>query len=556
MRIHIFQGETLLAALQRLQVHIDAPCNGNGTCGKCKADIYGIGTVNACQFKEPGTYEVTIPKQPEFHVVTFHAAMDEGTNGDATLESVAVVDLGTTTVAVRLFENGQHTDTAFVNPQRCYGADVMSRIRAAVEGREAELQKLIADSLKKAIGSAKHIIISGNTVMQHILQGLPCEGLGQAPFHPADISLHRVNGEKLGLAGDINTAQDSTITFLPGISTYVGADIVSGIYALDIARNKEVTLLVDLGTNGEMALGNRDKILVTSASAGPAFEGSELAQRIHGSGIMRLLHEMLEAGIMDETGYIVDSTEIINKAKPESFIKADFLTELEKSAERKDSADRKELTDQSVHESFTSDITQDEVRDIQMAKAAIHAGVQILLKEYGISPEQVDKIYLAGGMGYYLDPEDALAIGLLPEEFRGRIVAAGNTSLQGAVRYASQLEEAAKHGNIAKKPQDCTTDATPSSADSTNKATSVNTNNTAPASVNSTIPASAINTIPASTDRAVPDGINSAAPAQALTHIVDISQEIILADNPIFEELYLDSMNFDITREHGQGPVQ
>ncbi len=484
MRIHIFPGETLLAALQRLQVHIDAPCNGNGTCGKCKADIYGIGTVNTCQFTKSGIYEVTIPKQPKFDVVTVTntdrhiigaGEMFAGYFDEPKLDSIAVVDLGTTTVAVRLFENGQYTDTTFVNPQRRYGADVMSRIRAAVEGKETELQKLIVDSLKKTIGNAKHVVISGNTVMQHILQGLPCDSLGQSPFKPIDISLHEEAGKRLGIVGVADITQEVFMTFLPGISTYVGADIVSGIYALDMARNKEVTLLIDLGTNGEMALGNQDKLLVTSASAGPAFEGSELAQRIHGSGIMRLLHEMLDAGDMDETGYIMGDGHF---------------------AKEKDSGYRSK---QPPCRAKNMGIIQDEVRDIQMAKAAIHAGIQILLKEYGITPEHVDKIYLAGGMGYYLDPEDALAIGLLPEEFRGRIVAVGNTSLQGAIRYANQAFKSVESEESVEKPSET---------------------------------GEWIKTLKAA--------------GQELTHIVEISQEIILADNPMFEELYLDSMNFPI----------
>lgn len=403
----VFPGETMLGALQRIQVNIDAPCGGNGTCGRCEVTVYGIGKVKACQFRKPGMYEVTVPKQTEFDAVT--TAADHPAKQKAELRKAdrnmhgAAVDIGTTTVAVRIFADGCVTEKKFTNPQRAYGADVMSRIRAAEEGFGEELQKLIAEPLQQAVGEAAPVIVSANTTMQHLLEGLSCEGLGKAPFQPVTLKLRELDG---GMAG---MKKGSRLVFLPGISAFVGADIVSGIYACGMAEQEKISLFLDLGTNGEMAIGNRHHLFVASASAGPAFEGSELAQQIYGAGIMKTLHQMLTDGILDETGLLTDP-----------YFEEGYPVDAETQVRMK----------------------QDDIRDIQMAKAAIHAGIWILLKTYGVSLADVDKVYLAGGMGYYLNPEDAIAIGLLPKEFEGKIQAIGNSSLDGAARYLENPKEA------------------------------------------------------------------------------------------------------------------
>ncbi len=400
MRVMVLPGETMLGALQRGKVNIEAPCGGNGTCGRCEVMIYGIGCVKACQFRKPGMYEVTVPKQASFDAVAAAELLEkeEVLPDTSVLSSSAAVDLGTTTVVVHSWnKDGEQKEIHFTNPQRKYGADVMSRIRAEEEGLGKELQHLIAKPLAEAAGDSEVIVVAANTTMEHLLEGLSCEGLGKAPFHPKKLDFREVNGVEIGMN------KKNTVLFLPGISAFVGADIVSGIYALGMSDTDKVSFLVDLGTNGEMALGNRNRLLVASASAGPAFEGSELAQYIYGSGIMRTLRQMLEDGAMDETGLLCDR-----------YFESGYPVQ----------AKGKQLF-----------MTQDTIRAIQMAKAAIRAGIDILLKEYGITEDQVETVYLAGGMGYYLNPSDAIAIGLLPKEWKGRIQAVGNTSLRGAKAY-------------------------------------------------------------------------------------------------------------------------
>lgn len=430
MKVTILKGENLWEALKQQNVILDLPCAGNGTCGQCTVEVVRFGKVKSCQFRLPGTYEVTIPKQQQFTAVgTLYEKKAEAIwNPEYTEESgwdkqpVAAVDIGTTTVAIIVCYRGRQTFRSFTNPQRVMGADVMSRIRFASEGQAEVLQQMLRKRLDEELFLAVselseeekicRVIIGANTTMIHILCGWSCEGLGKAPFTP--FSLEREERERH--LGDGFLLHE---TLFPGISAFIGADIVSGIYAIGMIEETEPMLLLDLGTNGEMALGCAERIVTASAAAGPAFEGSDLAVQIHASGVLHCLCTLRENDVVDETGllaepYFTNGFPISNIAG--IGVVADDLC-----------------------------ITQEDIRQLQMAKAAIRAGIEILLNKYGISAKEVKHVYLAGGMGYYLNPDDAVSIGLLPESFLGKTSAAGNTSLLGALRYAKEpLEQADK----------------------------------------------------------------------------------------------------------------
>lgn len=411
LTVEIMPGQTLWQALTECGYEIERPCGGKGLCEGCRVYVEGIGRVRSCQFAEPGSYRVELLEQMQFEAVG--AASDRG---NILAEPAAAVDIGTTTIVMKLFYKGKVYETGFVNPQRVFGADVMSRIQAANDGALWKLQALLREKLyqeleilMKRCGAdiaeswQVNMVISANTTMQHIYRGFSCEGLGRAPFSPVTLELERANGSN-------DHVQE---IFLPGISAYVGADIVSGIYALELLEEEKPVLLLDLGTNGEMALGCKKKLLVASTAAGPAFEGSELAMNIHASGIMRILHELIRERKIDKNGTLVDP-----------YFEHGYPVQ------------KQDLR-----------ITQEDIREIQMAKGAIRAGIEMLLGAYGIAPQEVEKVYLAGGMGYYLEPEDAAAIGLLPYEFlqKKKIQSVGNTSLRGAVRFLQEEEaQAAK----------------------------------------------------------------------------------------------------------------
>ncbi len=414
MQVVVEKGENLYEALLKQNIVLDRPCGGNGTCNGCKVRVERFGEVKACQFRLPGCYEVTLLKQQKFVAVGTQQISDlqedlaQQPGWDQELSIAA--DIGTTTVVLCGFYKGKKLQKSFTNPQRMLGADVMSRIQNAVEGNADALRQLILGKLKESIGELVlemcpnekkcRLAIAANTTMIHLLCGWSCEELGRVPFHPVSL-------EKQNFVWRINRKDgretECSVEILPGISAFVGADIVSGIYALSLQKKSRPVLLLDLGTNGEMALCTPDRIYTASAAAGPAFEGSTLAARIHAAGILKCLSDLLETGRMDETGLL---------AEPKIPVGEDVA------------------------------ITQDDVREIQMAKSAIRAGIQILLEKYGISADELEGIYLAGGMGYFIDPKDAVRIGLLPEGFLGNTRAVGNTALLGAER---SLKEGGEH---------------------------------------------------------------------------------------------------------------
>ena len=499
-------GQTLWQALQEQGYEVERPCGGNGLCKGCQVYVDGIGMVKSCQFETEGSYLVEIPQKHSFDTVVelLDAGMKRGdverdtdTDGDAGLyreidaricaawqkswdaNPVVAVDIGTTTVAMKLFYRGMVYETGFVNPQRLFGADVMSRIQAANGGALKDMQTILREKLYQelrklvlkceagtAINDCENkansmdkcpkdvcasqldeiiIIISANTTMQHIYRGLSCEGLGKAPFSPVTLDLEKTVKRccEFRKTNSLESGKERMMVeeiFLPGISAFVGADIVSGIYALDVLEEEKPVLLLDLGTNGEMALGCKKKLLVASAAAGPAFEGSELAMHIHASGIMRVLHELIVCKNIDNYGTLVDK--YFENGYPVDMC-GDEIAETKISEAGRDETESFEAGSSDTKEKLW--MTQEDIREIQMAKGAIRAGIEMLLGAYGIAPEEVEKVYLAGGMGYYINPEDAVAIGLLPDAFlqKNHIQAVGNTSLQGAVRFLQEGEAAA-----------------------------------------------------------------------------------------------------------------
>ena len=349
-------------------------------------------------------------------------SMDSSSNSNQA--RALAVDIGTTTIVASILDTEKkktiNTRTG-INHQRVFGADVISRIHAANRGQGRQLQQLVMgdlDRLVEDLGLGDSVedldiplVIAANTSMGHLLQGLSCQGLGTYPFKPVDISFHTYKN----------------MTILPGISTYLGADIVSGLVACGIDQKEELSILVDLGTNGEMAIGNRDWILATSTAAGPAFEGANIScgtagvpgaidrvsiedglaslttiggqapVGICGSGVLEIVYELVKAGIIDRTGLL---------------------------AQR--------YFDQGYPLAPGISFTAGDIREVQMAKAAIRAGLEILLQVYGASWDQVDRLYLAGGFGQKINPAKALGIGMLPEVLADRITAVGNSSLEGA----------------------------------------------------------------------------------------------------------------------------
>ncbi|MBR5047947.1 MAG: DUF4445 domain-containing protein [Eubacterium sp.] len=440
------ENQSLLAALRDRGYFLPADCGGRGTCGKCKVRILRDEQSNApetgpeilaCKVFGEGSYPVVIPDYGEDEIWAIGLSDEENEwaplntlqDGSLPPDHLALaVDLGTTTIAAGLTDTSTGEilrSAAGINHQRVYGADVLLRMDAANRGEGGKLQELVMKDLNalcSRLGLGKDlsalpipVIISGNTTMEHLLQGLSCRTLGVYPFQPVDITLHTYRN----------------MTILPGISTFVGADIVSGIVACQIDRKEEISILVDLGTNGEMIIGNKDRILAASTAAGPAFEGGNIScglagvpgaidrvviekgkarvttiggkspAGLCGTGVLETVYEMLKDGIIDETGLLEEAY------FDNGFPRAEGVV-----------------------------FTAKDIREVQLAKAAIRAGIEVLLSAYGVSYGQIDRLYLAGGFGQKLDAKKAIGIGMLPEELADRIVPVGNTSLKGAVLFA------------------------------------------------------------------------------------------------------------------------
>lgn len=481
------------------------PCGGNGKCGKCVIRVLeGFFDITAndrsffsdemlkngyrlacsavvsddCVIEFKGAVEKKYDVLSAFVQIRDYDTYTHGTDGfakgaapsDCNGQFAIAVDIGTTTIAVSLIEaqtgNVVNTYTA-LNRQRRYGADVISRIQASNDGKGKELQQSIREDLlncmdvlikdhqvNPAVKEITQIVISGNTTMGHLLLGYSCETLGVYPFTPVDITGKTLTFEEVFGSRGNKLFHGVLVYIVPGISTYVGGDIAAGILHCDIINKKEISLLIDLGTNGEMAIGNQDKLLVTSTAAGPAFEGGNIScgtgsidgavcdveieednvkiktindkplSGICGTGVIAITAQLLKNELVDETGRFDD----------EYFEKGFILGET-KSGE-------------------TISFTQKDVREIQLAKAAIRAGAETLIRRYGIGRNDVAKVYIAGGFGYHIDLNNAIAIGLLAEEFNGRIAAVGNSSLGGAVellRHSDSKKEICKICDMAEE---------------------------------------------------------------------------------------------------------
>lgn len=351
-------------------------------------------------------------------------------------QDVLCIDIGTTTIAFERIQNGHRSVTASVNSQRQFGADVISRIEAANAGKGNELKQKICCQLIEGMSKLYHdgeqpekIIISANTTMVHLLMGYSCKTLGSYPFRA--YNKERIETDLRTLTGSGECA--SPVTIIGAVSGFVGGDIVSGMYMCDFDVSERINLFVDLGTNGEMAIGNADRILVTSTAAGPAFEGGKIScgsatvdgavyaadfvgrkistindrepVGICGTGIVEVMAELIKADAVDKTGLLKD--EYFDMGYP-------------------------------VTEKLR--FTQKDIREIQMAKAAVRAGIELIIERYGCGYSDVSSVYIAGGFGCKLNISKACDIGLIPPELKMKCIAIGNSSLGGAVKYAYDMD--------------------------------------------------------------------------------------------------------------------
>lgn len=401
----------------------------------------------------------------------------------ASLYGVAF-DIGSTTVAGMLVDLNQGkviAAAAETNPQAAYGADVISRIKAAkTEDGLKTLSSVVrqclndlVDKLCQVAGISKRdiylVTVAGNSTMEHLLMGVSPAYLAISPYVPVFNELPWFPPSGIGL--DINCG--ARIIILPNIASFVGADTVAAMVGVDQDLTSKMTLLIDLGTNGEIVLGNKDKMLVCSTAAGPAFEGAqlssgmraangaiddvtitdnvyvhtlkeELPRGICGSGVIKAIAEFVKVGVITTSGRFVSDDRM-----------ALLPGSLGKRLKVQDSG-QKEFVLVRAEESATGkdiSITQGDIREIQLVKSSIFTGVEILMEQLGITFAEIEQVLVAGAFGNNLDLDSALAIGLLPSAGRSKIIPVGNAAGTGAVKAILSVRILERCRSIASKAE-------------------------------------------------------------------------------------------------------
>ena len=537
----------LLQILLENEVFVDSPCNGKGTCGKCKVrvlngELPGVseteegfltldeqkaGVRLACLvvpqgdltlelLQEEGKHEVLssgylpafdyqpavtkrvidIEKPSLDHQISYEKAVENALGYDLNGESVdwrvfkdnkkiekqmtavfyqgrltalesgdtteqmygVAIDIGTTTVVTALVDlrSGEELATAaMINPQKKFGLDVLTRITYQMEEEAAakNLQVTIVEGInqlmeelgEKAGISQEYIyeiVVSANCTMLHFLLGIEATSIGVSPYAPIFVKAQTLRARELGLSG----APEAGVYLLPSVSSYIGADIVAGTYVSELHRSNENLLFIDIGTNGEIVLSQRGKLVSCSCAAGPALEGMNIsagmraaegaveevriteqgnelqvigdreALGICGSGILSVLKELIRIGLVKKNGAFIK----MEKLEPRDY-RRDLL--------RLQGTKRAFVLKEGPKELL---ITQGDVRQVQLAKGAILSGFHALLNKVGIHMEELDQVLIAGQFGAHLTVDNLVGTGILPEEVREKIRYVGNASKTGA----------------------------------------------------------------------------------------------------------------------------
>ena len=480
--------ETVSDLARRCGIMIDQPCGGCGSCGKCGVLVDGVYAL-ACQTMAVAGMQITMPNCPDKMQILESA---EGMMQGQALKCGkvgAALDIGTTTLVLYLVDCAGGDILAVsssINPQTAFGADVISRI-SYIETNEDGLQRLrgvlinkinimLDDVLQKASlhrGQVSAMVVAGNTTMEHIFAGVSPAAIGRAPFKPVFSDSIIIAPQDAG----INLGGGTMIRLLPNISGFVGGDIVSGILYSKMAESDKLSLLVDIGTNNEMVLGSRDFLLCCSAAAGPALEGAKISQGMRaapgavdsvvsrngdlhvttidnvpargicGSGLVDAVAELFRNGVIAPSGKFTKAEKISSEPL------------------------RKRLSGSKASEMFYTlvnsnghaiGLTQQDIREVQLAKGAIAAGIEIMLEEAGMSLRDIDRVFVAGAFGNYLNFVNAIELGILPNVPEGKITALGNSAGLGACQLlcgedcwadVSCLSATARHIELAEHPR-------------------------------------------------------------------------------------------------------
>ena len=448
-------GQNLSEYLARVGYRLHTACGGRGTCGKCRVRLvagYLYADAACTQFAVPDKNGCVLACRTwccSGAIVSFDSLEGDGltdfaAKADPTDTSNAqslgiALDIGTTTLACALVNpaDGRVLATAsMLNPQVSFGADVISRIEAimrrpeALEQMQSALLACTCEMLSQVLQGkhAERMVVGGNPTMLHVFCGISPVSMGTYPFTPVFTESKQLSGESLGLPV-------KTVTLLPSISAFVGGDLTAGMLHSDLTDSEQPALLIDIGTNGESILytgkAHGDRLYAASAAAGPAMEGAGISTGMGGvSGAV--------CAVRMQSGYPICSTVGDQPAKG---ICGSGLIDLVSALYEYDYIDETgafDSGDQFVYATAEDgtplSLTQADIRALQLSKSAIRASIDALCAHAKIKADDLSHVYLAGGLGYYMNVRSAIAIGLLPKAFQGRTQSVGNASLGGCVR--------------------------------------------------------------------------------------------------------------------------
>jgi uncharacterized 2Fe-2S/4Fe-4S cluster protein (DUF4445 family) len=490
--LFIKSGTTVLEAARLADVALESPCNGIGKCGKCKVKIHST-NVLACQTfitqdttvcieskeQENRTLKILSGGQSFFYPLKpFVSKRFDGEKtvvyggnnvlttelGDTTnLSYGIVVDIGTTTLVmslVNLSDGKEAASESRLNPQSAYAQDVLSRIYFASDDNGLiTLQNVLMDALNEMIknlaakagirtNSIYEVVYSGNTAMLHLACGVNPKPLGQYPY------VSQIQGGEYVSALRLDISSFGKIYLPPIISSFVGADITSGILASQLYESQETVLFIDVGTNGEMVLARNDCLIATSTAAGPAFEGMNIAcgmragngavesfsiaddgnvslqviggvpaAGICGSGLLDVVGELVRTGIIGKNGRFASKT-AIERLREKDGKKAYFIAD-------------------NVY------LSSNDIRQVQLAKGAIRSGIVSLLTTLNLTANDVNRVEIAGSFGYHLNEKSLLNVGLLPPELKAKVKFVGNTAQSGGTAFLLNMDFREKMRQVA-----------------------------------------------------------------------------------------------------------
>ena len=504
--VEVPEGTMILEAEQQAGLEPDAPCGGQGKCGKCRVNIAEgkkTGVVLACVTPVDSDMKIdTMFMEKMQQILTGGMSREVPTEpgigrpeGDDRPFYMVAFDIGTTTVVGYLLHggNGEVFGVAsMMNPQHQFGADVISRSNYVLENEDGgkKMREVIVKALNQMIGQlckdagitredVLQVSIVGNTCMHHLFLGISPQSLVLAPYIPAvkDGMIRRP--EEVG----IDIAAEGDVVILPNIAGFVGADTVGCMLAVAFDELEPMTLMIDIGTNGELVMGNKNKMVTTSTAAGPAFEGAKIecgmrgskgaishlevvdghiklgivddakAVGICGSGLIDILAYMIRHGIVDTYGGFMDADELED---PVAVAESWRLQEKDGQpvyilVKGEDAANGSDIY-----------LSQKDIREVQLAKGAIAAGIEIMAEKLGIESSQIDQVFLAGAFGNYMDEKNACEIGLIPYALIDRIRPIGNAAGEGSklacmnrgqYDYACEMAKKAEFIELATEPQ-------------------------------------------------------------------------------------------------------